>query len=101
MLRRIQDTSSGGITPSRYMEREAPGPHVPMATQIAEARMLPIGYPHCKNAPPLPRALSGQSSAVIEAPVAHSEPIASPTRKRSTAKDSQSQENALKPVSSE
>ena len=63
--------------------------------------MLPIGYPHCKNAPPLPRALSGQSSAVIVAPVAHSEPIASPTRKRSTAKDSQSQESALKPVSSE
>src|SRR5262245_42684894 len=47
------------------------------------------------------RALSDQSSAVIDAPVAHSEPIASPTRKRSTAKDSQSQDSALKPVSSE
>jgi len=63
--------------------------------------MLPIGYPHCRNAPPLPRALSGQSSAVIEAPVAHSEPIASPTRKRSAANDTQSQDSALKPVSAE
>ena len=72
-----------------------------MVTQTAEARMLPIGYPHCKNAPPLPRALSGQSSAVIEAPVAHSEPIASPTRKRNAAKDTQSQDSALSPVSSE
>ncbi len=72
-----------------------------MASQMPEARMLPIGYPDCKKAPPLPRALAGHNSAVIEAPVAHSEPIASPTRKRSTAKDSQSQANALMPVSSE
>ena len=72
-----------------------------MASHTAEARMLPIGYPACKKAPPLPRALAGHSSAVIDAPVAHSEPIASPTRKRSTANESQSQANALKPVSSE
>ena len=63
--------------------------------------MLPIGYPACKKAPPLPRALAGQSSAMIDAPVAHSEPIASPTRKRNTANDTQSQDSALIPVSSE
>ena len=72
-----------------------------MASQTPDARMLPIGYPDCKKAPPLPRALAGQSSAMIDAPVAHSEPIASPTRKRKTANDTQSQENALTPVSSE
>jgi hypothetical protein len=45
--------------------------------------------------------LSGQSSAVIEAPSPIPSQSQSPTRKRSTAKDSQSQESALKPVSSE
>ena len=72
-----------------------------MASHTPEARKLPIGYPDCRNAPPLPRAFAGQSSAVIEAPVAHSDPIASPTRNLSTANETQSQANALKPVSSE
>jgi hypothetical protein len=49
----------------------------------------------------LPRAWSGHTSETIEAPVAHSEPIATPTRKRSTANDTQSQANALSPVVSE
>src|SRR5262249_26084979 len=101
ILRRIQNAISAGSTPIRNMYRQALGPEVPMATQTPDARMLPIGYPHCKNAPPLPRALSGQSSAVIQAPVAHSEPIARPTRKRSTANEIQSQESALRPVSNE
>ncbi len=54
--------------------------------------------PHCIRPAPRPRALSGHSSAVIEAPVAHSEPIATPTRKRSTANDIQLHAKALKPV---
>src|SRR5262249_41159118 len=97
----IQNTIRAGSTPIRNMKRQALGPEVPIATQTAEARMLPIGYPHWRNAPPLPRSLSGQSSAVIDAPVAHSEPIASPTRKRRTANDTQAQDSALRPVSAE
>jgi hypothetical protein len=61
----------------------------------------PMPRPHCIRPAPRPRALSGQSSAVIEAPVAHSEPIATPTRKRSAANDSQLQASALRPVNSE
>ena len=57
--------------------------------------------PHCMRPAPLPRAWSGHTSAVIEAPVAHSEPIATPTRNRKAAKDIQSQANALRPVMSE
>ena len=38
--------------------------------------MLPSPAPHCNRPPPLPRAWSGHSSETIEAPVAHSEPIA-------------------------
>jgi hypothetical protein len=49
----------------------------------------------------LPRARSGQSSATIEAPVAHSEPMAMPTMSRSTANDSQFHANAERPVISE
>ncbi len=63
--------------------------------------MLPMPAPHCSRPPPLPRAWSGHNSATIDAPVAHSEPIATPTRKRSTANDTQSQAKALNPVVSE
>jgi len=37
----------------------------------------------------------------MDAPVDHSEPMATPTRKRSAANDSQSQASALRPVISE
>jgi hypothetical protein len=63
--------------------------------------MPPSPAPHCSRPPPLPRAWSGQSSETIEAPVAHSEPIATPTKKRSAAKETQSQAKALNPVVSE
>ena len=57
--------------------------------------------PHCISPAPLPRAWSGHNSAVIDAPVAHSEPIAMPTMKRSSANETQSQAKARKPVVSE
>ena len=38
--------------------------------------------PHCIRPAPRPRAWSGHSSASIDAPVDHSEPMAMPTRKR-------------------
>ena len=57
--------------------------------------------PVCIRPTPLPRFLSGHSSATIEVPVTHSEPMQTPTRKRSTAKDSQFQANALNPVMTE
>ena len=57
--------------------------------------------PHCIRPAPRPRAWSGQASAVIEAPVAHSEPMAMPTTKRSSANDTQSQAKAERPVVSE
>src|SRR5262249_958831 len=101
ILRRIQNTISAGSTPIRYMYRQASGPQVPMPSHPPKPTILPIAYPDCNTAPPLPRELAGQSSAMIAAPVAHSEPIASPTRNRNTANDTQSQENALRPVSSE
>ena len=44
---------------------------------------------------------SGQSSAIIELPVAHSDPTAMPTMKRSAAKDHQLKAKADKPVKSE
>jgi len=57
--------------------------------------------PHCISPTPRPRARSGHNSETIDAPVTHSEPIARPTRKRSTANDTQSQANALSPVITE
>jgi Phage integrase family len=48
--------------------------------------LLRIGQPHCRRPPPLPQAWSGHSSETIEAPVAHSELIATPTRNCNTAK---------------
>jgi hypothetical protein len=50
---------------------------------------------------PFPRAWLGQTSAVMEAPVDHSEPIATPTKNRNAANDIQSQASALRPVISE
>jgi hypothetical protein len=63
--------------------------------------MLPSPAPACSMPPPLPRAWSGHNSETIEAPVAHSEPIATPTRKRKTPKDTQSHAKALRPVVNE
>ena len=57
--------------------------------------------PHCISPAPRPRAWLGQASAVIEAPVAHSEPMAMPTKRRRIANDSQSQAKADRPVVSE
>src|SRR5260370_3006770 len=101
MLRRIHRVSSAGNTPTRYIQRQALGPTEPSNNQTPEARRLPIPAPLCSNPPPLPRAWSGHSSETIDAPVAHSEPIPTPTRKRKTAKDSQFHANALSPVVSE
>src|SRR5439155_16080681 len=98
MLRRIHSTTKAGQTPIRYIQRQALAPIPPITSQTPEASSPPIPAPDCKSPPPLPRAWSGHSSETIEAPVAHSEPIATPTRKRSTAKDSQSQAKALSPV---
>jgi hypothetical protein len=42
--------------------------------------------------------MSRQSSAIIEEPVAHSEPIAMPTRNRRIANETQSKEIAVSPV---
>jgi hypothetical protein len=49
----------------------------------------------------LPRALSGHSSAIIDEPVAHSEPMQMPTRKRRMANEIQSNDKALRPVATE
>ncbi len=57
--------------------------------------------PHCISPAPRPRAWLGQASAVIEAPVAHSEPMAMPTSSRSSANNSQFQAKAERPVVSE
>jgi hypothetical protein len=101
ILRRIHKVISAGNTPIRYIQRHALGPSPPIASHTPEASTLPTPAPICNRPPPLPRAWSGHSSETIEAPVAHSEPIATPTRKRNTAKDTQSQANALNPVVSE
>ncbi len=61
----------------------------------------PMPRPHCISPAPLPRARSGHSSATIDDPVAHSDPTATPTRNRSSAKEIQLKENALRPVVSE
>ena len=47
---------------------------------------------------PLPRAFCGHSSAIIEEPVAHSDPMAMPTRNRSSANDIQLNDSAVRPV---
>ena len=57
--------------------------------------------PHCIRPAPLPRARSGHSSATIDDPVAHSDPIATPTRNRRNANEIQLKEKALRPVVSE
>ena len=80
------------------MTRQAFGPIGLMKNQATEARKNPMPNPICISPTPLPRFLSGQSSATIEVPVTHSEPMQMPTRKRSTANDIQSQANALSPV---
>ena len=54
--------------------------------------------PHCIRPAPLPRASFGHSSAIIEEPVAHSEPMAMPTRKRNNANEIQLNEIAVNPV---
>ena len=63
-----------------------------------EARKKPTPNPDCISATPLPRVRSGHISATIDAPVAHSEPMAIPTRKRSTANENQLNANAVNPV---
>jgi hypothetical protein len=73
----------------------------PTNSQANEARKNPTPRPHCISPTPRPRALSGHSSATIDAPVTHSEPIARPTRKRNTANDAQSHAKALSPVMTE
>jgi hypothetical protein len=77
------------------------GPNPPINSQTPEARKLPIPAPDCSSPPPLPRALSGHNSETSDAPVTHSEPMPTPTRKRNIAKDCQFQAMALKPVVSE
>ena len=72
-----------------------------MNSQTSEAMKKPMPRPHCMRPAPLPRARSGQSSAIIELPVAHSDPTAMPTMKRSAAKDHQLNAKADKPVKSE
>jgi len=57
--------------------------------------------PLCIRPAPLPRARSGHSSATSDAPVTHSDPIAIPTRNRSTANDSQLKAKAVSPVITE
>ena len=47
---------------------------------------------------PLPRAFCGHSSAIIDEPVAHSEPMAMPTAKRSSANEIQLNDSAVNPV---
>ena len=84
MPRRIQKVASAGSTPIRYILRQASGPLPPINSHTPEARMAPRPAPHCMRPPPLPRAWSGHSSATIDAPVAHSDPIATPTIARST-----------------
>ncbi len=69
-----------------------------MKNQATEARKKPTPKPVCIRPTPLPRFLSGHSSATIEVPVTHSEPMETPTRKRRIANDSQSQAKALRPV---
>ena len=83
------------------MVRQAPGPVLPRNNQASEARRKPTPSPHCMNSAPLPRAWFGQSSAIIAVPVAHSDPMAMPTRKRKAAKVAQSCARALKPVITE
>jgi hypothetical protein len=101
MPRRIYNTSSAGRTPIRYIQRQALGPSPPIKSQTPDAMKLPMPAPDCSNPPPLPRAWSGQISETIEAPVAHSDPIPTPTRKRNIAKDCQFQAMALNPVVNE
>src|SRR5579864_2807545 len=98
IARRIQSVSIAGRTPIKYIVRQAPGPVAPMKSQRKEARKKPIPNPHWNSPLPLPRALSGQNSAVMEVPVTHSDPMDKPARKRRTAKEVQFQENALSPV---
>src|SRR5258708_969980 len=101
MARRIQKVRRAGSTPIRYIVRQAPGPFAPTNSQVTDARKKPIPKPDWNSPLPLPRAPSGQNSAVIEVPVTHSEPMASPARKRKAAKEVQSQENALIAVTTE
>ena len=80
------------------MMRQAPGPSGLMKSHASEARKNPMPNPHCIRPTPLPRFLSGQSSETMDVPVTHSEPIASPTRNRNAANDTQSHAKALSPV---
>ena len=70
-------------------------------SHTSEAMKKPMPSPHCISPAPLPRARSGQSSATIEEPVAHSDPTATPTRKRRIANEGQLKEKALSPVVNE
>ncbi len=80
------------------MTRQASGPTGKMKYHATEARKNPMPNPVCIRPTPLPRFLSGHSSATIEVPVTHSEPMQTPTRKRRIANDHQSQAKALNPV---
>ena len=95
---RSQKANKAGMMPIRNMMRQAPGPWLPTNSQTKEARKKPMPSPHCINPAPRPRAWFGQASAVIEAPFAHSEPMAMPTSRRSSANDSQFQAKAESPV---
>ena len=98
---RSQKANSAGMMPMKNMMRQAFGPWLPTNSQTKEARKKPMPSPHCISPAPRPRAWFGQASAVMEAPVAHSEPMAMPTSRRSSANDSQFQAKAESPVVSE
>ena len=86
-----------GPRPDTSAARHA-GPARRSRSHTPAAIKLPIPAPLCNRPPPLPRAWSGHNSETIEAPVAHSEPIPTPTRNRKIAKDCQFQATALNPV---
>ena len=99
MARRIHNVSSAGTTPSRNMTRQAFGPErVDEAARPPRPGRIRCRSRICIRPTPLPRFLSGHSSATIEVPVTHSEPMQTPTRNRMTANDVQSQAKALNPV---
>src|SRR5579883_1713209 len=51
IVRRIQNTSSAGKMPTRYMKRQALRPKPPITSHTPEATKLPIPAPLCSNPP--------------------------------------------------
>jgi hypothetical protein len=79
-------------------QRHASGPTAPTNRHAKDARKNPIPKPLCISPTPRPRARSGHSSDTIDVPITHSEPMATPTKKRRATNDTQSHANALRPV---